>query len=316
MRGETDRMRPIMLVCETVNHCNSDCVFCPYSSQTRARGVMEMELFEQVVSQYSQIGGGNLSLTPTVGEALLDGMWMRRIHTLAAWQDRIAPSVTTNLYALDRYPDEEVRAMLSVLRRIHISCYGMTAGECETITRHPHLLDRFLAQTRRLLSLREASGLNCEVVIGFRLLQPRTEEEVCAFLREEFDLVPPHGATTTYANKNNFAQNALPGEAQWFPDHANSSTCSVLTMAGVYWDGRVSACPCQDYDASPQLYLGDLTKQSLSEAFNSPQSQALWRAHESGQLPPVCRNCSRHGTLSELGPSHPLIRSPLDLIGG
>ena len=170
MRGEDARMRPIMLFCETVNICNAGCVFCPYSAQTRPRGFMKAELFEGVLNQYRQIGGGYLTLTPMVGDALLDRDWMQRIRLLGEMRDRIIPSVTTNLYALDKYSDHEVLGMLKVLRRIHISCYGITPEECEAITRR-RVFDRFLSQTCRLLNLRQESDVDCDVRIGFRCLR-------------------------------------------------------------------------------------------------------------------------------------------------
>jgi radical SAM protein with 4Fe4S-binding SPASM domain len=309
-------MRPIMLFCETVNICNADCVFCPYSAQTRPRGFMTGELFDKVLAQYREIRGGNLCLTPMVGDALLDRLWMERVHLLAGMRDEITPSVTTNLYALDRYSDQDVTEMLGVLARIHVSCYGVTPEECEAITRR-RSFDRFLTQARRLLSLRQAAAAPCEVLIGFRLLNPRSKDELAAFLREQLGCVPAFGATTTYANWGNTMHGSLPGEARWAAERANESACIMLPLAmQIYWDGHVSACSCCDYDSSSQLYLGDLTKQTLSEIFDSRASREIWRAHETGRLQPICRNCTFHVPLSDLNSQHPIIQNPLNFIGG
>ena len=316
MRGETGRMRPIMLFCETVNICNADCVFCPYSAQTRPRGFMPSELFDAVMGQYCEIGGGYLSLTPMVGDALLDRLWMERIRLLAGTRERITPSITTNLYALDRYSDLEVTEMLRVLARIHVSCYGISANECEAITRR-RSFDRFITQTRRLLSLRQASEAKCEIQLGFRLLRPRSSDEMETFLRQQFGVVLPYGATSTYANWGSAMRVELPGEARWVAERTNTSACIMLPLAmQIYWDGRVSACSCCDYDSSSQLYLGDLTQQSLSEIFNGPASREIWRAHEASRLQPMCRNCTFHVPLAELNSEHPIVRNPLDFVGG
>jgi radical SAM protein with 4Fe4S-binding SPASM domain len=316
MRGEAGPMRPVMLFCETVNICNADCVFCPYSAQTRPRGFMQPELFSRVLDQYCQIGGGHLTLTPMVGDALLDRLWMQRIRLLAETCDQITASVTSNLYALDKYSDDEVLEMLKVLRRIHISCYGITAGECEALTRR-RVFDRFLSQTRRLLSLRQASRVDCDVRVGFRLAQPRSTEELEAFLRTNLGHILPFGATSTYANWGNSMQGALPLEANWIPPRTNESACVMLPLAvQIYWDGRVSACSCCDYDSGDQLYLGDVTRQSLRDIFNGPESQAVWRAHETGKLQPICRHCTFHVPLTTLTSNHPIVQNPLDFIGG
>jgi len=316
MRGETDRMRPIMLFCETVNICNADCVFCPYSAQTRARGSMTSALFEAVLSGYRELGGGYLTLTPMVGEVLLDRLWMERVQFLSKVRDQIIPSITTNLYALERYPDHDVIEMLKVLRRIQVSCYGITPEECEAITRR-NSFGRFLTQIRRLLGLRQAAAADCSVHIGFRTLKPRTSDELETFLKELVGAALPYATTHQYANWGNFMRGQLPGEASWFPERTNQSPCVMLPLAmQIYWDGRVSACSCCDYDSSTQLFIGDLNQQSLSEIFNGSRSQEIWQRHESGSLQPICRNCTFHVPLADLHPHHPIIQNPWGFIGG
>ena len=38
------RHRPVMLICETVNICNNDCIICPYSVHSRSKGTMTMQI--------------------------------------------------------------------------------------------------------------------------------------------------------------------------------------------------------------------------------------------------------------------------------
>jgi O-antigen chain-terminating methyltransferase len=316
MHGESARMRPIMLFCETVNICNADCVFCPYSRQTRPYGFMKSDLFERVLDQYAQIGGGLLALTPMVGDALLDRFWMQRIRLLAEMRRWITPSVTTNLYALDKYSDQEIIEMMGVLRRIHISCYGIDDAECESLTRR-RSFHRFLSHTRRLLNLRKACGVDCDVRVGFRLAIPRTREELASFLRDRIGQPLPFKSTATYANWGNSIRGTLPPGATWIPPRMNESPCAMLPLSvQVYWNGRVSACSCCDYDSSDQLYLGDITSQSLEEIFNSPKNQTVWQVHQAGELHQICRDCTFHVPLAALDAQHLIVQSPLDFIGG
>ena len=69
-----DTWRPLMLICETVNICNNDCIICPYSSQSRKKELMNLDLFRNILDQYAEIGGGYISLTPMVGEVFLDSL--------------------------------------------------------------------------------------------------------------------------------------------------------------------------------------------------------------------------------------------------
>src|ERR1700704_696229 len=57
---------------ETTNICNANCVFCAYQYQTRPTGIMSVELFRKIIDEYSELGGGELGLTPTVGDPLID----------------------------------------------------------------------------------------------------------------------------------------------------------------------------------------------------------------------------------------------------
>jgi hypothetical protein len=55
-------------------------------------------------------------------------------------------------------------------------------------------------------------------------------------------------------------------------------------------NGKVTVC-CQDYDG--KLEVGDLTKQSIQEVWNSEEFQRIRTLHlsEKGDLIDFCRNC-------------------------
>jgi hypothetical protein len=310
------RARPLMLICETINVCNSRCVFCAYEIQSRPKGIMDVDLFSRVVDEYTDMGGGCLSLTPMVGDVLLDYQLPRRIEILSQRRDVISPSFTTNLYALGHRTDEEVRQMLGCLDVLHISCYGLTAEENETITQK-RLHATFLAQMRRLLALHDEVG-GARLRIGFRLLEERTLEELRDFQIESYGrALAVSSASNTYNNWGNAMKGELPGSAHYAPARDNTTPCLQLAVAlMVFWDGRVSACSCCDYDASRELVVGDLARETLLDAFNGPLSRALWQAHEAGRLPEVCRLCTFHLPLRALASDHIVLRDVQAFIGG
>ena len=84
----------------------------------------------------------------------------------------------------------------------------------------------------------------------------------------------------------------------------------------VYWDGRVSACACCDYDAGEDLSLGSLADSTLSELYNSATNRRIWADQESGQMQPICRQCTFHVPLRELQPSDSLARGWIEFVGG
>jgi len=316
MRTPHAELRPLGLLCETVNICNADCIFCPYSRQTRKFGTMSSEMFETVCRQYLEMGGGPMSLTPMVGDVLLDNELPARLRTLQQHRQSISPSVTTNLYALGRHSDDVVLQMLETFRRIHVSTYGMTAEENAAITQRKHFA-KYVAQGGRLGELWERSSKSCEVVVGFRNLYRRQRRTLRSFVQEVFGHDWLAGDTVSYCNWGGTMRGSLPGDAVWVDLRTNHAPCLLLiTAMQVYWDGRVSACACCDYDAGRDLGLGTLTESTLSELYNGAVNRQIWADQERGRMQSICQNCTFHVPLRDLQPSHPLLRTWVDFVGG
>ena len=74
--------KPLRLQVETCNICCLKCIICPSSILTVKREVMDEQLFEKIISDYCDIGGGEVSLTPAIGEVFLDNQLLKRIHYL------------------------------------------------------------------------------------------------------------------------------------------------------------------------------------------------------------------------------------------
>jgi hypothetical protein len=186
-------LRPLMLIVETINVCNSECVFCPYTIQTRPKGVMSEELFDRILAEYLAMGGGAISLTPMVGDLLLDRKLPSRMRALRRHADRLVPSVTTNLYALEYWSDDQVLEMLNTFERFHVSCYGITAEENHAITKKNYH-ETFCGQMVRLLRLKREHRGRAEVALGFRTLFDYSPEQISDFQRQVFGEVLTTGA--------------------------------------------------------------------------------------------------------------------------
>jgi radical SAM protein with 4Fe4S-binding SPASM domain len=84
----------------------------------------------------------------------------------------------------------------------------------------------------------------------------------------------------------------------------------------VYWDGRVSACCCCDYDAARELALGSVREHTLTDIYNGTANRHLWAHQESGNMQGICRNCTFHVPISELNERRPFGARWLDFSGG
>lgn len=68
---------------------------------------------------------------------------------------------------------------------------------------------------------------------------------------------------------------------------------SVFTEGHITWDGKLSAC-CFDHDG--RFHMGDLTKDSFVNAWNSPKFRALREAHLARDVRgTVCETCTAYG---------------------
>jgi sulfatase maturation enzyme AslB (radical SAM superfamily) len=308
--------RPIALFVETVNLCNNSCIICAYDQQTRPKGTMSMALFDRVLSDYSEMGGGHLSLTPVVGDALLDRHLVERVRRCEDFPAIRSLSFTTNAAIADLFDDGELEYILSRLRRICISVYGLDESEYRKMTRRD-TYQRLLRGIDRILRLARN-----EVVFGFRLLVRREMAQVHEWMAQ-FASYRHSQATVTvtppvysYSNWGVFdIQSALPDDARWIEIPAQKDQCLIpLLGCQVYWDGRVSFCPCDDYDQAESLSLGSLEEASLGALCSGEKARRLWNWRAHG-VPDFCRSCSFYRPLADLSSSEDILEDPLILAG-
>ncbi len=310
------RFRPIALFCETVNLCNNACIICAYDRQTRAKGTMSLELFEKVLKDYSEIGGGHLSLTPVVGDGLLDRHLVERLRRCESYPLIRGLSMTTNAAIADLFDDEELEYILRRLQRVYISVYGLNASEYRTMTRRD-TYPRMLQGISRIL--RFATN---ELTLGFRLLVRRSGDEVMKWVEDlegyrdskaALSIQPP---VYSYSNWGIFDTGApLPADAIWRELPGQKDQCLIpLIGCQVFWDGKVSFCSCDDFDKAESLALGDLTQASLAELYNSKESRRLWNWRANG-VPEFCKKCSFYRPLADIETAGDIFTDPLIIAG-
>ena len=127
------RSRPIMLNCEITNNCTNDCIICAHRNMKRKKMIMPMNLFEKVLHDYSEIGGGYISLTPR-GEIFLDPFLVERLNLLDKYPKIKGISMSTNVVPIDHLSDQDLKQVLNSFFKIHISIYGLNGEEYRLMT--------------------------------------------------------------------------------------------------------------------------------------------------------------------------------------
>jgi MoaA/NifB/PqqE/SkfB family radical SAM enzyme len=312
------RQRTLYLQVETVNLCNNNCLICAYREQERPKSHMAMEVFEKTITDYADMGGGFVSLTPLVGDVLLDRHLKERIAFLEKTPSVSGFGFTTNAAMAHRFDDKELAAIIGPLTRLSISVYGLDRAEYETMTQKG-TFNRMVEGIRRIVDA--ASG---QVWLEFRLLQKRSREYVESWVENELGVklgpkVNVNSIITDYANWGIFDKKntPLPGDAKWiqFEPTPSRPQCLVPLFAFiVFSNGNVSFCPCDNFQDVEELSLGNVMDKHLSDIYNSEKARKLWHWAECG-VPAFCQKCSFHIPMSMLATNPALMDDPSSIVG-
>lgn len=314
---EVTRRAPLILQVETINVCNSACIFCAYPVMKRKKGVMSMALFEKIVKDYDEMGGRAVSLTPVVGDALLDPHLIDRIHILKAHPAIRQISLTTNCIALHKYSDEDVRYLLESLYCIQVSIGGLDAVTYKTMYGVDEFSNVKLA-LERLIRLRKSVKNGAYLTLAFRTadwkFMSRFKKELATYKQEGVFI----SHMWSYANYGGLIKSGGKGGLMILDSPLNKlKTCIYpLIHSAVCWDGTVTACSCTDLNCT-QLKIGHAEEQSLSPILSGERRAGILDSFTAGSPPGICRKCSAYQAdtifndpyFSEVHPDKPL---PLD----
>jgi len=307
------KRRPLMIICETVNICNNDCIICAHSLMKRKKVTMPLDLFEKVLKDYSDMGGGKLSLTPKIGDIFLDKLLIERLKIVTKYPKITGISVTTNGIASSVLSETELKFVLHCFERFHISIYGLDAEEYRVMTRRSQYL-KMLKNVKRIIDLSKNAT---NIVFGFRFLKNHTEDEIKIWIQQNFGCQIPFSFTNSYSNWGNAidTNSKLPFDAEWIPIKENTVPCLIpLFACQIYSNGDVSFCACPDFDINDELRLGNLKEKDLTDIYNSNKCKELWNFNN--KMPNYCKYCTFHKPISDIEEYSKTIENPINFIGG
>lgn len=286
--------RPLVLQVETVNVCNAACIFCAYPGMKRAKGVMDLALFNKIVKDYAAMGGGALSFTPVVGDALLDPHLIERLQLLEEFAAINQVTLTTNGIALDRYSDDEVRYLLKELFCIQVSIGGLDRNSYGA----QYGVDRFLETQQameRLMQLSEEIKNSAHLTFAFRTddwrFTRRFRKELSSFRRKGVFI----SHIWSYDNYSGVVSKDLHPQLTVKANPASKRlTCAFPSIhMAVCWDGTITACGCVDFEGD-KLSIGHAAKNSLTEVWSGRRHAGILESFSKGALAPICRECSAY----------------------
>jgi len=271
--------RPLYLGIETVNICNLKCIICPCSKMTRKRGLMDMDLFKKIVSDYCEIDGGDVSLTPVIGDIFLDKYLLERIKYLKTQSKIRDIGFITNAIAASRFNDKDLRFIINSTYRIDISIYGLNEEEYSTMTRTKGSYDKMIKGIKRIVNLNEKSVIS----FGFRFLINHSQTEIEQWIINNFNRNIPFGYILEYANwgDETTIKMPLPYDAKWMPvqEQKKKLPCYFpLASTKVFLNGDVNFCLCIDYNNDiTENTIGNIKYERLIDIYNGVKARALWK---------------------------------------
>ena len=291
--------KPLILAVETISVCNARCVFCAYPTMNRKHEVMPVNVFTKVISEYSRAGGGALSLTPVMGDPLVDPHFLERFDVIKKFSNINQISFTTNGIAFSRFNDEELERILRETFLIQFSIGGLDAKTYNTL----YKVDKFeevMASVQRVLAMKEKKNLATQIILAFRTNNPSFESEYAEQLSE----FRRRGVFISHIYLyNNYAGEVNSSEIK-IKRHrvvAKNLTCALPLLHGhVFADGKITNCGCVDANGNG-LVIGDTKDNTLSDIWQGEKRRKILQSFPSGKPPKLCQDCNAYRPLTYLG---------------
>ena len=273
--------------------CNFGCSYCS-RSLNEIDGEMDPALYSRILREMYDLGIRSIGLF-FIGEPFLS----------ARLPDQIAEAknigfdyvyVTTNgSLALPKKVEACMKAGLNSLKfSLNYADENQFAAVAKV---SPRLFGRVLANIKAAREIRDAGGYDCGIYASSILYDGEQREK----LQEVIDSVLPY--LDEHYFLPTFSMHTAANESGLIPQPGNpgrvgalrSGACWALWSYHIDHKGRMIAC-CFGDGGNDDFVMGDLTKQSFMEAWNSPKFQALRAAHLAGDVRGTpCETCALGG---------------------
>lgn len=288
--------RPFSLNIETTNICNARCCFCPYPKSRRKKEEMDIGLYEKIVREFSEMGGGSLDFSPIVGDFFLDSRCLERIEIARKYPNIGSICAVTNGIALNRIKDDW-EYFLKHTDVLHFSVGGLS-GLSREAYREMYGVDKYEKVRSNIIDFaRLRNRVRPDYPIGL-LLRVSSKSEV--FKSPDFKEFKNLGVDifvdNVYGNWGGMITKEDLPEGTIFkrnPSTAEKSNpCFVFYIGmGITSSGLGVACSCMNAEVA-ELTVGDCKKEHLKDIWNNEKYRRLKSSFGSERMPEICEKCT------------------------
>jgi radical SAM protein with 4Fe4S-binding SPASM domain len=286
------------LAIEVTNICNANCSFCAYRYMKRRKYILSDGQFKYFLERYKEYGGGELKLTPIVGDPLVDRNLINKIKMAKRAKEIRHLYMYTNLIGLGNFNIKDF--LLSGIDEIDVStciCSREMYKRIFGVDRYDtvmHNLQLLLEQNKKL-------GHKVKINISLRCEKPYRVVRSSPDYKYIINLYGRHLEILDdkYDNWTGLIKlDDLP-RGQRFRKLKNMSEPCSLFYKGliIFANGDVGACWCRDVEA--RLIVGNIYKDLLEDIWKGERLRLIRENWMEGYIPSVCRNCYQYTPLSE-----------------
>lgn len=287
---------PINFGVEVTNICNANCKFCGYRFQTRKKGVMDDNIFRKAIDEYCAIGGGDINLTPTVGDTLIDKNLLNKIRYARSKRKISKIWFYTNLIAFANFDVEDF--LLSGLSTLRISTCIKDAAAYYNVY-HVNRYNEVLENIENLCERNKQLNYPVDVKLYLRIPKPFEEayemgdyKRIAKYFNHD-DIYILDDLYDSWSGR--IKENDLPFGNKIYTNtnDMNSEPCyELFRRVNILYDGRVNNCVCRDLNA--ELTIGNILTQSIVDIWRGNELNNLRKRWFKGEIPEVCKGCQRY----------------------
>lgn len=290
--------RPLDINIETINQCPLKCVFCCNRKYQRGAVVMDRTLFQDIVKQYYDLGGGALGLSSMQSDFFSDPDLIERMKIIKKYKKRLWVYSTTPLISCKKYNDRELAFILGLFDYLQISVEG---HDRETYSRMAGVdgFNTLQEQLERIQRIIRDNSLKIRVDLHFRTYQ--REKLLRSKFYSQWSCV-----FNAYEIKDRFfswfgtiMQEEIPRGARiiYVKNNAKRENCVVPSASlAVMADGKVLGCGCIDW--LEKYVIGNCRTNTLLEVWRSPKAVKFRNAFASGKIPSICKECGLYTSVN------------------
>ncbi len=268
---------PRYVIVEPTNTCNLRCEMCPSSKQTRARGVMELDLFKKIVDEITEKSPQTVIWPAVMGEALVvQERFLQMLEYAREKKARIAwntNGVLLNSDVIDRLGRFEIEEIIVGLDAVTQETYAKirTGGDFARVVQNVKtMLGKRWSKTR--------------ITVQF-ITQENNETEEDAFVRYWID----RGAVVKVRQRLGWGKGVGANNLR-IPQELRTMPCPwLIRTMSVHWDGTTVQC---DADWNAEHPVGNLRDMSIEDAWQNKLRERRLRHRKMDFKFEPCSSCN------------------------